>query len=170
MRIFLLGFMGTGKSFAGRKMGNKLNIPFIDLDQWIEDAAGMGIPEIFEKKGENAFRQMEQNALHEMIEFENVIVALGGGAPCFFDNMDWINANGISIYLEASPSFLVQRLKKKPERRPLLANLSENELLAFIQKKILERQAYYERAHFSLSKDENGSILEALEAMLKNNS
>ena len=96
-RIFLTGFMGSGKSYTGRRLSEALGIPFIDLDHWIEDQEGQSIQAIFEKSGEAAFRQIEREALHQMIAYEQAVIACGGGAPCFFDNMEWMNRHGITV-------------------------------------------------------------------------
>ena len=112
MRYFLVGFMGSGKSFWGKKWGEAFGIPFIDLDEEIERAAGESVQSIFNKRGEKAFRQLEHKTLFRLISTDNYILSCGGGTPCYFDNMKAMNKNGITIYLKASPEILAARLMK----------------------------------------------------------
>ena len=144
MRIFLIGFMGSDKSYTGKKLAKLLNYPFIDLDDWIEEQAQKSIRTIFEEEGEKAFRQKEKAALHNMERFTKTVIATGGGAPCFFDNIDWMNKHGLTIYLNTPTSILVQRLQGEKEHRPLVRQVQD--LKAFIEKKIQERDKYYQQA------------------------
>lgn len=142
-RIFLTGFMGSGKSYTGRRLSEALGIPFIDLDHWIEDQEGQSIQAIFEKSGEAAFRQIEREALHQMIAYEQAVIACGGGAPCFFDNMEWMNRHGITVYLQTPVAELCRRLLPEMAHRPLLKGLNEHTLPAFIGEKLALREPYY---------------------------
>lgn len=146
MRIFLIGFMGSGKSHVGKKLSKMTARPFIDLDDWIETQAQRSIRDIFKQSGEVAFRQIEQQALHEMLQFPEAIIACGGGTPCFFDNMDWMNANGVTIYLQAQTDILVDRLKAGKAHRPLLRDLDDEALRQYIREKLAEREAFYRQA------------------------
>lgn len=146
MRIFLIGFMGCGKTYSGKRLAARLGFPFIDLDDWIESNLQMTIGEIFLKKGEAAFRIIERDALREMLRFPEGVIACGGGAPCFFDNMAWMNAHGLTIYLDTPVSILSRRLAAEKARRPLIAEITENELEEFIEKKLQERTVFYEQA------------------------
>ncbi len=148
MRIFLLGFMGSGKSYTGRLLAKHMDLPYVDLDDQIEAMAKASIPEIFNHFGEKHFRNLERDALHQMTTHTKAIISCGGGTPCFFDNMDWMNAHGVTIYLDASPETLQQRLIDQQDHRPLLKNKTREQLLEFIQKKIEERQVYYHQAHY----------------------
>lgn len=164
MRIFLLGFMGSGKSHTGRRLAELTGMQFIDLDYWIENQQDRTIPTIFESEGETAFREIERTALHDMKQFENVIIACGGGTPCFFDNMDWMNQHGLTVYLDTPVEILVKRLKPERAHRPLLKNLSEPELYQFVEKKLMERFFYYQQAQviykISTSKEDTASLLQ----------
>ncbi len=146
MRIYLLGYMGCGKSTIGKKLAKTLGFPFIDLDEQIEQQAGKTIVAIFEEDGEAVFRKIEQQALHQTFELENAVIATGGGAACFADNMDQMRVNGVTVYIELPAKALANRLKNAAEKRPLLKNKNEAEQLAFIEEALLVREPYYRRA------------------------
>ena len=136
MRIFLTGFMGSGKSYAGKRLAERLDFSFIDLDEYLEEKENCSISSIFQEKGEAHFRNLERQYLHEMIQYEQIIISTGGGTPCFFDNMNWINNNGVSIFLQTSVEVIVQRLQKEKDHRPLIAGLSKEELSQFVSQKL----------------------------------
>jgi shikimate kinase len=137
--------MGTGKSIAGKKIAFHLGYPFIDLDTAIEDKFQEKIPVIFNTLGEEAFRKMEAEVLREVTQ-DNTIVSCGGGTPCYFDNMDFINKNGISIYLKTNRTILISRLIHNKSKRPLLAGKSDTELIVFINDLIDKREPFYNQA------------------------
>ena len=143
MRIFLIGFMGCGKSTAGKKLALELNLTFIDLDSFIEQKHNCKISEIFEKQGEEKFRQIEQSALISILEFDNVIVATGGGTPCFSNNMELMNSNGYTIYFKMSPEDLVKRLDPSDDSRPLIKNMSSHQLFDYVSNTLEKREKYY---------------------------
>jgi len=143
---FLIGFMGCGKSYWGKRLADRLNLPFIDLDDFIVAQSGKNMVDIFAEKGESGFRTVEKQALHALATFDTAIVATGGGTPCFFDNMVWMNQIGTTIYLKASPTLLADRLQHEKEFRPLLATIPDLELERFIEKKVAERSAFYSQA------------------------
>ncbi|UEG53147.1 shikimate kinase [Mucilaginibacter daejeonensis] len=145
-RIFLIGYMGSGKTTLGRKLASRLNYDFIDLDHALEEQAGMTIAEYFSSFGETAFRVAESEILRQTAYPENVIISTGGGAPCFFDNMDWMNANGTTLYIKLSPKTLADRLEHGKEARPILRDKHGDELVAFIAEKLTEREPFYTRA------------------------
>ncbi len=144
--LFLVGFMGAGKSFVGRRLAEQLQLEFLDLDQWIVERNQQSIPEIFAQRGEAGFREAEREALHHLPKEGGLLVASGGGTPCFFDNMDWMNGRGVTIFLDASIDLLVDRLLPEMEHRPLLAGKSEVELRQFLEAKLEERRPFYEKA------------------------
>jgi shikimate kinase len=150
MLIFLVGFMGSGKSTVGQSLARRLGYSFIDMDARIEGAYGMSINEIFEKLGEKAFREMENDLLGEMITLEDAVVSTGGGLPCSGNNMDLINRSGVSIYLRLEPGALLNRLSRGKSRRPLIRHLSRSELETFIQDKLREREPVYLKAHHTV--------------------
>ncbi|TKC59928.1 shikimate kinase [Pedobacter hiemivivus] len=146
MKIFLVGFMGCGKSTMGKKLAVKLGYEFIDLDHQIEKSLDTTIADYFSIHGEAAFRKLESETLKNFDYPANAVVATGGGAPCFFDNMEWMNANGLSIYIEMSAAALAKRLEGGKEKRPLLRDLNEAQMIEFIESKLLERDVFYKRA------------------------
>ncbi len=163
MRVFLIGFMGCGKSTIGKKLAETLNYKFIDLDSFIQQKTEENITEIFQKQGENYFRDLEKESLNEICKMENIVIATGGGTPCFFDNMQKILDSGKSIYLKMKVQDLKDRLQKEKNKRPLIKNLTEKELVNFISKKLLERECFYKKAnHVLKSKNINEKDIEKL--------
>lgn len=152
------------KSTMGRKLARKLGFDFIDLDHEIELAAGTSISSYFAANGEAAFRELERRILQGFAYPDNCIVATGGGAPCYFDNMDWMNSNGITVYMEMSPAALAKRLEKGKDKRPLLKGLNEEQMVAFIGGKLAERRDFYRRA--SMIAEGSSLTADALSALL----
>jgi len=146
MIVFLTGFMGAGKTTAGKKLATAMGFGFTDLDAFIEEQEGISIEAYFETYGEAKFRQTEQAYLRQTANRQNMVVATGGGTPCFHDNMDWMNQHGVTVYLKMSPAALASRLKPGKDKRPLLASLNESELPGFIESRLTEREKYYSRA------------------------
>ncbi len=146
MKYFMIGAMGSGKTYSGERIARELNIPFYDLDEYIEEKENCSIREIFETKGEDYFRQVERKCLRDFGIIGDAVIACGGGTPCFFDNMDWMNEAGITIYLEAPVELLVERLSAKPSRRPLVAGKSKPELEVFLKQMLDERAVFYQKA------------------------
>src|SRR5690554_1064642 len=145
--VFLIGFMASAKSTIGRKMANRMNCEFIDLDEYIESKEGKSISKIFSKKGESFFRKIESEALKEVAE-KKAVIALGGGAFISFENRTLIKASGQSVFLDVTPSVLIGRLKKERSKRPLIADLNNVELSDFVRKTLEERRSFYEEADF----------------------
>ncbi len=152
--IFLIGFMGSGKSYWGKKWSAASEFNFYDLDDIIEAEQQLTIAEIFEKKGEEYFRDLETEALHTLTNSKNNIVACGGGTPCFNNNISWMNENGITVYLQSSPENILQRLSSEKEKRPLINHLKDEELLFYIKEKIKERAVFYHQAIITLNVDD----------------
>ncbi len=147
MRIYLIGFMASGKSSLGKRLAKKLEYPFFDLDQVVEEESGKSITELFEEDGETVFRGMERAMLHRLSRHTRAVIATGGGTPCFFDNMDYMNATGVSVYLKMSPQSLVYRLKNAQTKRPLLAGKKGEALEDYVRQTLGEREVFYQRAH-----------------------
>lgn len=147
-RIFLTGFMGSGKSYTGQRLAELLGLPFIDLDAEIESRAGQTITAIFAERGEAAFRVTERDVLRELAGGEAFVLSTGGGAPCFHDNMRWMNQRGTTVFLDPPVSVLLGRLEAGREQRPLLQNTGELE--AFISQKLAFRRPDYEKAAIQL--------------------
>ena len=147
--IFLTGFMGSGKTTIGKALANRLDFDFIDLDEMIVDKLGMPIADFFREEGESRFRIIERQLLHKVSEMVKrpTVIALGGGVPCYFNNADFINKNGQSIYLRMSPEDLLTRLLDQRKERPLMSGLSKDKVFEYISVKLSERKAYYEMAH-----------------------
>ena len=149
-RIILIGYMGAGKTTVGKSLSKELNIPFYDLDWYIESRMRKTVAQIFAEKGEEGFRKIEHNMLHEVAEFEDVIVSCGGGTPCFFDNMDYLNQQGQGVYLKASPEVLYKHLLMGKVERPLLKGKSPEELIVFIKEQLEKREPFYTKARYTL--------------------
>ena len=132
VRIFLTGYMGAGKTTLGKAFARKMNVPFVDLDWYIEERFHKTVGELFTERGETGFRELERNMLHEVAEFENVVISTGGGAPCFFDNMEFMNRVGKTVFLDVHPDVLFRRLRIAKQQRPILQGKEDDELKAFI--------------------------------------
>jgi shikimate kinase len=150
MRVFLIGYMGSGKSTVGRILSDNLQIPFFDTDLMIEEMTGKTIKEIFDQKGEEFFRKLERSLISKIKE-ENLhgIFATGGGMPCFYQNIEEINALGISFYLKCGLDKLVNRLSQSVDR-PLISSKNRNELRSFIAKHLGIRKSFYSQAHYTV--------------------
>ncbi len=145
-KIYLIGFMGSGKSYLGQQLAQALQWDFVDMDAYLEEEEGKTISQIFADSGESGFRILEKYYLRSTSTFQQTIIATGGGAPCFFDNIDWMNQNGQTIYLKTAVPILINRLKSETSHRPLLANKTKQELANFIQNKLDIRSKFYEQA------------------------
>lgn len=145
-RLIIIGYMGAGKTTIGHALSKTTGLPFYDLDWYIETRMHSSISALFEERGEDEFRKIERNMLHEVAEFENVIVSCGGGTPCFFDNMQYMNEQGDTLYLKASPTVLYEHIKMTRTPRPLLKNKTEEEIKAFIAQQVAVREPYYMQA------------------------
>ena len=164
MRIYLLGFMGSGKTHWGKLLSQKLTLPLFDLDQRIVEEENSPINEIFAKKGEEYFRMREKEMLHMLTEsHESFVMACGGGTPCFFNNIDYMNNNGTTVWLNTRMEVLYERLLKEKEERPLLKELKNEQLKQFMVKKFSERRIYYEQAELVVEED-----LASIESLIQN--
>jgi shikimate kinase len=150
MRVYLIGYMGSGKSRTGGEVAAKMNWSFTDMDDLFEEKYRISVLDFFEKYDENSFRNIERKLLHETILEDNKIIATGGGTPCFFDNMDFINNNGTSIYLKPGISLLLNRLRIVRKKRPLLKDIKLENLVDYIHQQLAERELFYSQAHFTL--------------------
>ncbi len=154
MIISLVGYMGSGKSHISKILSEKINFKLIDLDKEISRRNKLTIPEIFEKKGEIYFRKIEREVLEEVLATEeNIILSLGGGTPVYYNNMEIINHNSKSIFLRTSINTLIERISKQKEKRPLIANISDENLPEFIAKHLFERNEFYSKAQFNIGTD-----------------
>ncbi len=160
--IFLVGYMGSGKSTIGRLLAENLHFQFIDLDAWIENRYHKTIRELFAEFGEAKFREIEHKGLKELADFQDVVVATGGGAACYHQNMEWMNAHGITIYLVASVETLVGRLAAAKAKRPLVSDKSDVDLEVFITESLHRREPFYRQAHLVVdSTSDSAEVLTA---------
>lgn len=150
VRVILIGYMGAGKTTIGKALAQDLGVTFYDLDWYISNRMRKTIAQIFEERGEDGFRQIERNMLHEVAEFEDVIISCGGGTPCFFDNIDYMNQQAPVVYLKAEPDVLFKHLAMSKNDRPLLRGKSQEELIAFIKDQLEKREPFYTKASYSL--------------------
>ena len=149
-RIILIGYMGSGKTTVGKALSKETGMMFYDLDWYIESRMRKTVSQIFAEKGEEGFRKIEYNLLHEVAEFEDVIISCGGGTPCFFDNMDYLNQQGDVVYLKATPETLYKHLLMAKVERPLLKDKTPEELIAYITEHLKEREPFYGKARYIL--------------------
>lgn len=145
-RIIIIGYMGSGKTTVGHALSQELGLPFYDLDWYIETRMHRTVKQIFDEKGEEGFRKIEHNLLHEVAEFEDVIISCGGGTPCFFDNIDYINRQGETVYLKCTTDVLYKHLKMGKTVRPLLLNKTPDEVKTFIEAQLKQRKPFYAKA------------------------
>lgn len=154
MKIFLIGFMGCGKTHWGGQLSKKLQVPFFDLDKMIEEREGKEIKEIFAEMGEEYFRMLEKDVLYLVTEsHETFVMACGGGAPCFFNNIDYMKKKGSTIWINCSVDSLHNRLVDEKEKRPLIRSIPDAELKSYIIKKYADRKIFYQQADVIVADD-----------------
>jgi len=159
--------MGAGKSYWGKQLAEHFSLPWFDLDEVIVEREGMPVADIFSEKGEEYFRNLEGEVLRELtLSNDAFLIACGGGTPCFSDAMDFMNENGITIWLNPSIPVIVERLQRKQYKRPLIQDLSEEDLLSFTERKLAERQQFYEQSQIIISDDEIS--LETFDKLIRN--
>lgn len=151
MLIFLVGYMGCGKSTLGRHMAKELSYKYIDTDTLIEEKYDATIPQIFVLHGESRFREMEREAIQSLDENENAVVSTGGGLPCHFDNIELLNSKGFTIYIEVPEELLLKRISKTNSKRPLIAHKSQDEMLDYVKDSLEKRKPYYQKAKMKIS-------------------
>lgn len=151
MLIYLIGYMGCGKTTAGKKLAIKLGFNFIDLDEEIENRHNKSISQLFEDEGQDTFRLIEKKELHKTFNLKNTIVSAGGGAPCFFDNLEQMNKYGTTVYIQLTPQTLLERLREAKNKRPLIAHKSDTELFIFIETGLKEREPFYCKANHTVN-------------------
>ncbi|MBT8196165.1 MAG: shikimate kinase [Bacteroidia bacterium] len=154
MRIYLIGYMGAGKSVLGRELALKMGFDFIDLDQMVELQKNQTISSIFETHGEATFREFEKEALLQTANLENTIISTGGGAPCFSDNINWMNENGLTVFLKVSLGKLFHRLTLSKKDRPLIKDKPDLDLMEFMIENLIQREEYYSKAKL-ICEDDN---------------
>ena len=169
-RIFLIGYMGAGKTTLGKAFARSLGLTFIDLDWYIEERFHKTVRQIFAERSEEGFRELEKRMLHEVADFEDVVIATGGGTPCFFDNVEYMNRKGETVFLDVSQEVLFRRLKVAKQQRPLLAQKNDEELRVFIADALGKRLPHYSKAKHVFRADEledKQQIQQSVEALKK---
>ena len=146
IRIFLIGYMGAGKTTLGKAFARAMGLTFVDLDWYIEERFHKTVSQLFAERGEEDFRELEKRMLHEVAEFENVVISTGGGTPCFFDNMEYMNSMGDPVFLDVDVNVLFRRLKVAKQQRPLLVQKNDEELMEFIVGALQKRMPFYTKA------------------------
>ena len=146
IRIFLVGYMGAGKTTLGKAFARAMGLTFVDLDWYIEERFHKSIRQLFTERGEDGFRELEKRMLHEAGDFENVVISVGGGTPCFFDNMDYMNQAGETVFLDVDIHVLFRRLRIAKQQRPLLTDKNDEELMTFILEALQKRLPFYTKA------------------------
>lgn len=164
-RILLIGFMAAGKTTLGKALARDLGLQFIDLDHYIENRFHCTVAQLFTERGEEGFRQIERTMLHEVAEFEDVIIATGGGTPCFFDNMEYMNAQGTTVFLEASVDVIYTRLTIARTQRPLVAGKTSEELRQYITRMLESRYPFYTRATHTFCANQLENICQVEESV-----
>lgn len=150
MNIYLIGYMGSGKTMVGKRLAKVLNYEFLDLDQLFEERYRLSVSAFFEKYDEKAFRQIETKLIEEVSQSSKLVISTGGGVPCFFDNLEKMKNSGIVVYFQMAVKSLIDRLSKAKKIRPILKNLSGDELYSFIENQLSEREIYYKQAHITV--------------------
>ncbi|QEC50918.1 shikimate kinase [Anseongella ginsenosidimutans] len=166
MKLFLIGYMGAGKTTLGKPLAQQLALPFIDMDTVLEEREGKTITNLFEELGESGFREKERDILRNGIFPDAFVMATGGGAPCFFDNMDWMNHKGVTMYLRAHPKEIARRLEHEREQRPLLRSIKKEDLEEVIGQRLAVREKFYLQAQLVMENNELTveQLLEALQS------
>lgn len=169
-KIALIGYMGAGKTTLGRALAKEIGVPFYDLDWYIEERQHRTISQLFAENGEEGFRQIERKMLHEVAEFEQIVLSCGGGTPCFFDNMEVLNRHTRTIYLKATPEVLCRHLRMGKNDRPLLQGKTDEEVAAFIDQSLRQREVFYRQAQHTLDIDllDNYDRIQDTVRMLRN--
>ena len=158
--IFLIGYMGSGKTTLGRALGRRLGLQFIDLDLYIESRYMRTISQLFAERGEDKFRSIEREMLHEVAEMEDVVVACGGGTPCYYDNIDYMNRCGTTVFLSASEDRVFARLSINRNKRPLIKDLDDQSLRIFIRENLALRMPHYSKASHSFCGDRLEDVMQ----------
>lgn len=167
MRIFLIGFMGAGKTHWGKQVANRMGLPFHDLDELVVAQEGRSIADIFTENGEEYFRLAEKQMLEELVEKEDsMIISCGGGTPCFFNNIDYMKRHGIVVWLNTHVEVILQRLLKERMHRPLLKDIRDEDLRNHIIRKLNERRMYYEQADVIIDKEDSISMNDFIQTVL----
>ncbi len=167
MRIFFIGFMGSGKTYWGKQIASQLGYPFFDLDEEIVKTEKKSITEIFAAHGEEHFRMIERETLESIIDdHESMVLSSGGGTPCFFNNIERMKKYGVVIWLNTHVEIILQRLLKEKASRPLLKNIADEDMKSYIIRKLNERRIYYEQADVIVDNENSITTNEFIQSIL----
>ena len=167
MRIFLIGFMGSGKTHWGKQLAQQLKIPYYDLDEVISSKENKSVSQIFSESGEETFRVKEKEVLESLIdENETMVLSCGGGTPCFFNNIEKMKKYGVVVWLNTHVELLLKRLVNEKSARPLIRNVADNDLRSYIIRKLNERRIYYEQADVIIDNEDSISITGFIQTVL----
>ncbi len=154
MRVYLTGYMYSGKTTVGHKLATRLGYQWADLDQMLEATFRTTIPIFFKRYGEEAFRKIEQKLLHSTADLDNIIISTGGGTPCHFDNIEWMNQHGTSIYFDVTIETLLRRATQSKKPRPILAGMTEEERSIYVRQQLAQRLPFYQKAQIIFPADQ----------------
>ena len=154
MRVYLTGYMYSGKTTVGHKLASRLGYQWADLDRMLETTFHTSIPIFFKRYGEEAFRKIEQKLLHNTVDLDNIVISTGGGTPCYFDNIEWMNLHGTSVYFDVTVETLLRRAAQSKKPRPILAGLTEEERSLYVRQQFSQRLPYYQKAQIIFPADE----------------
>ncbi len=153
-RIYIVGYMGAGKTTAARRLANRLGWEVYDTDAMLEEKYHISVDDFFHKYDEPLFRRLESQILHETEQYDNAVISTGGGTACFFDNMDWMNQNGKTVFLKISPASAVSRLMVSKKKRPLAKNKTEEELREYVESHYTSRMPFYDKAQYTIKAED----------------
>ena len=154
MRVYLTGYMYSGKTTMGHKLASRLGYQWADLDKMLETTFHTSIPIFFKRYGEEAFRKIEQKMLHSTVDLDNIVISTGGGTPCFFDNIEWMNLHGTSIYFDVTVETLLRRAAQSKKPRPILAGLTDEQRSLYVRQQLSQRLPYYQKAQIIFPADQ----------------
>ncbi len=154
MRVYLTGYMYSGKTTVGHKLASRLGYQWADLDRMLETTFHTSIPIFFKRYGEEAFRKIEQKMLHSTVDLDNIVISTGGGTPCFFDNIEWMNLHGTSVYFDVTVETLLRRAAQSKKPRPILAGLTDEQRSLYVRQQLSQRLPYYQKAQIIFPADQ----------------
>ena len=154
MRVYLTGYMYSGKTTVGHKLASRLGYQWADLDKMLETTFHTSIPIFFKRYGEEAFRKIEQKMLHSTVDLDNIVISTGGGTPCFFDNIEWMNLHGTSVYFDVTVETLLRRAAQSKKPRPILAGLTDEQRSLYVRQQLSQRLPYYQKAQIIFPADQ----------------
>ena len=154
MRVYLTGYMYSGKTTVGHKLASRLGYQWADLDRMLETTFHTSIPIFFKRYGEEAFRKIEQKLLHNTVDLDNIVISTGGGTPCFFDNIEWMNLHGTSVYFDVTVETLLRRAAQSKKPRPILAGLTDEQRSLYVRQQLSQRLPYYQKAQIIFPADQ----------------